>query len=103
MLTSNHLHFSRVLSIYQNASLAVYYAQKGDTKKAIEHLDLFSKGNNYQYWFLLFFEIDPLVDNIKDLPEFKKIMKRMKTTFWNDHKKIKLSLEKKELLLIPVQ
>ncbi len=85
-------------SIYQNASLAVYCAQKGDTKKAIEYLDLFSQGDNYQYWILLFLEIDPLVDNLKELPEFKKIMKRLTSTFWKDHKKIKLSLEKKELL-----
>lgn len=77
---------------------SIFYAQKGDTQKAIEYLDLFSQGDSYQYWILLFLEIDPLVDTIKDLPEFKKIMKRLTTTFWKDHKEIKLSLEKKELL-----
>ncbi|BAX82524.1 helix-turn-helix domain-containing protein [Labilibaculum antarcticum] len=85
-------------SIYKNASLAIYYAQKDDEEKALKYLQLFSEEENLQYWLLLFLEIDPLVDNIKDLPEFKKIMKRIKNTFWENHKEIKLALENKELL-----
>ena len=42
--------------------------------------------------------MDPLTDNIKDLPEFKKIMSDIETKFWNYHKQIKASLEEKELL-----
>ena len=85
-------------SIYKNASLAVYFAHKGDVEKAIEYLDLFSKEDNYQYWLVLFLEIDPLVDNLKDHPDFKKLIKKINNKFWKGHKEIKKSLKEKELI-----
>ncbi|WP_372753986.1 helix-turn-helix domain-containing protein [Labilibaculum sp.] len=85
-------------SIYKNASLAVYYSQVGNVEKALEHLELFSEEENYQYWLLLFLEKDPLIDSIKNRPEFKRIVKKIKRKFWEDHTKVKLSLEKKGLL-----
>ncbi len=85
-------------SIYKHLTLAAYYSYKGDTEKAIEHLKIFSQQNNYHYWTVIFTQIDPLVDNIKDLPEFKEIMNDIETKFWNNHKQMKASLEEKELL-----
>lgn len=85
-------------SIYKNLSLAVYYAYKNDQKKAIEYLKMFSKEDNFQYWVLLFLKIDPLVDNIKDLPEFKEAYNNLETNFWENHKILRTSLEEKDLL-----
>ena len=85
-------------SIYKHLSLAVYYSYKGDTEKAIEEMELFSEQDNYFYWIIIFTEMDPLIDNIKDLPEFKKIFNDIESKFWNYHKRIKSSLEEKELL-----
>ena len=85
-------------SIYHHISLAVYYSYQGDTKNAMEQLRLFSLEDNYPYWISLFLEIDPLVDNIKELPEFQKIVNDLDTKFWNNHEKIKASLKEKDLL-----
>jgi len=85
-------------SIYKDLSLAAYYSYKGDTEKAIEHLRLFSQQENYHYWIILFLEIDPLVDNIKDLPEFRKILNDIKIKFGKYHEGIRESLEDKGLL-----
>jgi len=85
-------------SIYKDQSLAVYYSYKGDTQKALEHLKLFSQQDNYQYWTILFLEMDPLVDNIKELPEFQQLMDAIEKKFWENHKKIKATLEEKKLL-----
>ncbi len=85
-------------SIYKNLSLAVYYSYMGDTKNAIEQMKLFSQQNNYHFWTIIFLKMDPLIDNIKDLPEFKKILSDIEIKFWNNHKQIKASLEEKELL-----
>ena len=85
-------------SIYKNASLVVYYAQKGDVEKALECLELFSKEKNYQYWLVLFLEIDPLVDKLKNHPDFKKLMKKIYNKFWKDHQEVKKTLRKKELI-----
>jgi len=85
-------------SIYKDLSLAAYYSFHGNTDAAIEHLRLFSQQDNYFYWMVIFIEMDPLFDNIKDHPEFRKILDDIETKFWNYHEQIKASLEEKELL-----
>jgi len=91
-------YFENDKSIYKHLSLSVYYSYKGNTNKAIEHLRLFSQENNYHYWILLFLTIDPLFDNIIDLPEFRIIINDIENKFWKMHEEIKISLEEKELL-----
>jgi len=85
-------------SVYKHLSLAVYYSYQGDAENAIEHLELFSQQNNFNYLVIPFLKMDPLIETIKDLPEFRKIMSDIETRFWNYHKQIKSSLEEKELL-----
>jgi len=85
-------------SIYKHLSLAMYYSYQGDTENAIEQMGLFSQQTNYPYLLIPLLKMDPLTDNIKDIPEFKKIMSDIETKFWNYHKRIKASLEEKELL-----
>jgi len=85
-------------SIYKHLSLAMYYSYMNDSENAIEHLKLFSEQDNYFIWTILFLEIDPLVDNIKDLPEFKNIMKDLESKFWDSHNQMKATLKKKELI-----
>jgi tetratricopeptide (TPR) repeat protein len=86
------------ISIYKNLFLAVYYSYMGDTNQAIEKLKMFSRETNYQYWVVLFYIMDPLMDNIKDHPEFEIIFNDLENNFWNNHKRIKASLETKRLL-----
>lgn len=85
-------------SIYKNLSLAMYYAYKGDTEKTLEQMKLFAQQDNYMYWTLLFLKIDPLIDLVKDNPEFQQLLQEIETKFWQDHERIKGSLEKKGLL-----
>ena len=85
-------------SVYKNLSLAVYFAYKNDQKKSIEHLKLFAKEDNIQYWVLLFIKLEPLVDNIKNLPEFKRIFNEIETKFWNNNEVVKNTLKEKDLL-----
>ena len=85
-------------SIYKHLSLSAYYSFKGDTDSAIENFRLFSKQDNYHYWTVAFLNIDPLMENIKDLPEFRKIFTDIENKFWKYHKKIRISLEEKGLL-----
>jgi TolB-like protein/AraC-like DNA-binding protein/Tfp pilus assembly protein PilF len=84
-------------SIYKNLNLMAYYAWMGDQQKALEQLKLFSKEDNFQYW-IVFLADDPLFDNIRNLPEFKKVMTTIENKFWDNHKKIRAMLEEKGLL-----
>jgi TolB-like protein/AraC-like DNA-binding protein len=85
-------------SIYKEISLAAYYSYKGDTKKAIEHLRLFSQQDNYHFWIIIFIKIDPLMDNLKELPEFQHLLNDIEKKFWDSHQQIRATLEEKELL-----
>jgi hypothetical protein len=85
-------------SIYKHLSLSAYLSFKGEKRKAIEHLQLFSRQKNFHYWVILFLEIDPLFDNIKQLPEFKLEMENIKTKFNKYHIGIKNLLDEKGLI-----
>ena len=60
-------------------------------------MNLFAKEDNLQYW-VLFLADDPEFDGIKNLPEFKKLMRNIENKFWDNHKKLRLLLEEKGLL-----
>ncbi|MDX2443745.1 MAG: hypothetical protein QNK30_08080, partial [Bacteroidales bacterium] len=85
-------------SIYKHMNMALYYSYRGDNANAMEQLKMFSQENNYHYWTLIFVPIDPLVDSIKELPEFKRIWDELEIKFWNNHDRIQASLEEKGLI-----
>ncbi len=85
-------------SIYKSASTAVKYAHEGKFDQAIEQLKIFSNQDNYQYWMLLFFEMDPLVAPLKSHPEFDGIIQKIEDRFWKNQAKLKKSLEEKGLI-----
>ena len=84
-------------SIYKNIMLSVYYAYHNDFDKSIKYLELFSEEDNYQYWLVLFSD-DPMTEKIRDLPEHKRLMKKIESKFWKNHERIRASLEDKGLL-----
>lgn len=84
-------------TIYKHAYLAGYYAYRNEPQKVVDHLRMFSKEDNFQYWMLLMRD-DPLVDNCKDLPEFKEILDDIDARFWATHEKTRAMLEEKGLL-----
>jgi TolB-like protein/AraC-like DNA-binding protein/Tfp pilus assembly protein PilF len=85
-------------SIYRNLGLSAYHVYQGDHAKAIEHVKLFSKEDNVQYWIILFLEKDPLMESIKNHPEFKQYFNDVKVRFWKSHKSLKQVLDSKGLL-----
>lgn len=85
-------------SIYHHLHLVNYYSYMGDTQKAIEELRLFSQEDNYFYWILLFLKKEPLLDNIVDKPEFKKVYADIERKFEREHERIKVRLEEQGLI-----
>ena len=43
-------------------------------------------------------KVDPLMDNIKEMAEFKRLLNQIEKKFWDKHEKIKVALEEKKLL-----
>jgi class 3 adenylate cyclase/TolB-like protein/Tfp pilus assembly protein PilF len=80
-------------SIYKPLNLAMIAAYKGDNNLALQKMREFSEtAENFHYWILLFFKTDPLMDDLKELPEFNKIMLDLETKFWDQHEEVKVSL-----------
>ncbi len=85
-------------SIYRYLSAAVFHSYHANTEMALNSLRSFSEQEDYFYWVLLFLEIDPLLDNIRDLPEFRNIMEDLNTKFWANHKRFRIQLEDKGVI-----
>lgn len=83
--------------MYKNINLALYYTAVGHTELAIKHLELFAEEDNFIYPVLLIPD-DPLVDSVKDRPEFVSATKKLEAKFWNKNKRIRKRLEEMELL-----
>jgi tetratricopeptide (TPR) repeat protein len=86
-------------SIYRELALSGYYTYRGDQKKAIEHMRLFSQEDNVQYWVIAFLESDPIMGPpIKSNPEFRKYVDAAKARFWKTHDALKIILIENGLL-----
>jgi TolB-like protein/AraC-like DNA-binding protein len=83
-------------TIYKNLHFAMYYAALGNTKKAVEHMTIFSREDNFHYVVLLL-PGDPLVESIKDHKAFKKAMQDINDKFWKTHEEIADELEENPL------
>jgi TolB-like protein/AraC-like DNA-binding protein/Tfp pilus assembly protein PilF len=84
-------------SIYRELGYSAYYTYIGDQEKGAEHMKLFSKEDNVQYWIIHFLERDPLMSLNKD-PDFIKYFNEAKSRFWKTHDALKGILEENQLL-----
>ncbi|MRI01395.1 helix-turn-helix domain-containing protein [Kriegella sp. EG-1] len=85
-------------SIYKNASMTVKYAYEGEQNKAIEQLNLFATKDNYQYWMLLFMNLDPALKPLKGHPQYNEVLKKIENHFWENQSKLRKTLEDKNLI-----
>lgn len=85
-------------TVYKHLSLAAYHAYRNEKDEAITQLKAFSEEDNYFYWIILFLDIDPLMENISDHPEFKPTLKKIESRFWDYHKEMKDKLEGKGII-----
>ena len=85
-------------SMYKHLSLAVHYSYHGDREKALEHLRLFSQQKSFNFIIFPFLRIDPLLDSIKDDPEFQEILSEMEEKTMDHHQRVRKTLREKNLI-----
>ena len=85
-------------SIYKDASQAGIYAHEGKYDLAIESLNKFALQDNFQYWVVLFLEMDPVFKKLEGHPEYPSTLKKIKDRFWQNHNRLRKSLEEEELI-----
>jgi TolB-like protein/AraC-like DNA-binding protein len=85
-------------TVYKNLALTFYYCHTNESEKALEHLRLFAREDNIQYWFILFMGEMPGKTKTEELPEFKKLMAEIERKFWANHEKLKTRLVEEGVL-----
>ncbi|MBT8263937.1 MAG: AraC family transcriptional regulator, partial [Muriicola sp.] len=85
-------------SIYKAASTAMKYAREGKSDEAIAQLKIFATQDNYQYWIVVFLEMDPLTKPLQRHPEFEGFVQKIKDRFWEQQATLKKTLEEKDLI-----
>jgi TolB-like protein len=68
------LERGRAEELFVYYDLAGVYAFYGETEKALEYLRIFNRKKIIQSWFVDLIKSDPLLDNIRDEPEFQQIV-----------------------------
>lgn len=97
-LDSYRIYAENDQSIYGDLAISAYYASVEDIEKSIHHLKKFSEQENYQYWFVLFLERDPIMNVLNSHPEYQSTIKKITDKFWNEHKQMRSMLEEEGLL-----
>ena len=80
-----------------NYDLAAVYAFKGEKDKALEYLRLFNKEQKMVFWWITLFEFDPLLDNIRNEPEFQQILKDVEAKYQAEHERVRQWLEENDM------
>lgn len=91
------VYANEIQTPYQSVTKACMHAYLGETEEAIEQLKVFSELRNIQYWFLLM-KSDPLLEPLKEHPEFEAIMQKIENSYWQDHEELKNELINKGVL-----
>jgi len=81
--------------------LAGFYSFMNDTANAIEQLKITSRHDHF-YYQIRQIRDEPLYDNIRDLPEFQKILSEMQTRWEERHDSLRIEFKKKGLLKIEI-
>ena len=85
-------------SIYKDASYAMLYLYENKPDKAIEAYNKFALQGDFQYWVLLFMNEEPLIKQIQNHPKFEETIQKIEDHFWENHNRLKVTLEKEKLL-----
>ena len=85
-------------TIYKHLNLALYYAYQHEAEESLVHLKQFSEAQGINYLHILFLEMDPLFDPVKDLPQFGEILQAMKAKSREEREAIRNRLREKGLI-----
>lgn len=88
----------RTETAYKHLGLVAWYCEENNRDKALEHLRLFAKEDNIQYWIILFLNKAPDKTSIERSAEFQKLSRDIEKKFWANHEKLKGKLEEQGLL-----
>jgi hypothetical protein len=79
--------------LYPYYDIASIYAFRGDKEKAYKNLRIFNQRQSMPIWAVDFMKRDPLLNNIRNDPEFQQIVKDVESKYQAEHERVKKWLE----------
>ena len=73
--------------------LAAVYAFRGEKNKTFENLRFFSQIKSVQSWGPSLLKFDPLLDSIRNEPEFQQIVRDVEAKYQAEHERVRKWLE----------
>jgi tetratricopeptide (TPR) repeat protein len=77
---------------------AAIYAFRGDKEKAFESLRRFNQQKTILAWMHQLIKIDPLLENIRNEPEFQQIVRDVEAKYQAEHERVRQWLEENDML-----
>ena len=65
------------------------YSFQGETDMALDYLRKLTNKNGCPIWIANYFYLDPMLDNVRDEPEFKEIHQSVNKIYQNEHDAVK--------------
>jgi len=95
MIELGRIYAESLITYYD---LATVYAFRGEKDKAFENLRIFNQRQIMPSWAVSLFKIDPLLDNIRDEPEFQQIARDVEAKYQAEHERVRQWLEENDML-----
>ena len=74
------------------------YAYQGKEEQAMEDLRMFNRMEKIPLWWVSLIKTDPLLDNLRDEPEFQQIVRDMEAKYQAEHERVRQWLEENDML-----
>jgi TolB-like protein/tetratricopeptide (TPR) repeat protein len=89
----NNKRFSGQISLTSYYDLACVYAFRGEKQKAYENLKVLGQLKIFPKWWLDLIKRDPLLENLRGEPEFRRIVDDIETKYQAEHERVRKWLE----------
>ncbi|MFO7934509.1 MAG: hypothetical protein R6U78_10545 [Bacteroidales bacterium] len=77
---------------------AAVYAYRGQEELAMKDLRIFIRREKMPLWMVVMIKEDPLLDNLRDRPEFKQIVDAVGSKYLAEHERVQRWLEENEMI-----
>jgi TolB-like protein/tetratricopeptide (TPR) repeat protein len=94
----NNKRFSGQISLTSYYDLACVYAFRGEKQKAYENLKVLGQLKIFPKWWLDLIKKDPLLENLRGEPEFRRIVDDIETKYQAEHERVRKWLEEQGML-----
>jgi hypothetical protein len=97
-ISEESLKLGRSYSMDAYCDLVNIYALTNQKEKAFENLRVFAKNHLFPYFRVIWMKEDPMLNSIRNEPEFQKILKDIESKYEGEHERVEKWLKEQGML-----